>query len=241
MLEHRYTELGLQSNLLKGRDRDLACLILGDPHDEARYLGWLHIRDVGYAEIEDGTLWTHEGRSPEDREDEGYEPPPDSLVDNDYWYEQAPTIRRMRHRETPQLHLEDVARHHAWIDGLRTHSGERCDHGPIEVLDGEIVPWGALDDASPRVARVYEATGNEGASLELQYRSAVLVFWRRNEAILEMLARCGGRRAIAVEYTRRSPRMRARNEAYPIESLFNLWKQAHETDGGVPDPSTGRR
>ena len=58
VLEHRYTEPGLQSNLLKGRDRDLARLILSDPHDEARYLGWLHIRDVGSAETEDGKLWS---------------------------------------------------------------------------------------------------------------------------------------------------------------------------------------
>ena len=34
VLAHRYSEPGLQSNLLKGRDRDLARLILGDPHDE---------------------------------------------------------------------------------------------------------------------------------------------------------------------------------------------------------------
>ena len=158
------------------------------------------------------------------------------MENNDYWYEHVPAMRRMRHRDPPRLHLEDVARQRAWIDGLRTPSGERCDHGPIEVLDGEIVPGGALDEASPHGARVYEATGNEGASLELQYRSAVLVFWRRNPATLEMLARCGGRRAVAVEYTRRNPWKTARSEAYPLESLFKLWKQAYETDGGAPDP-----
>ena len=238
VLQHRYSEPGLQSNLLKGHDRDLARLILGDPHDEARYLGWLHIRDVGSAETEDGKLWSDEGRSWEDREeDDGYEPPPNSLVDNDeYWYESNRAMWRMQHREAPQLHLKDAARQNAWIDGLRTLSGEMRDHGPIEVLDGEIVPRGALDNASPRGARVYEATGNEGASLELQYRNAVLVFWRRNKATLEMLARCGGRRAIAVEYTRRNARKRTRSEAYAIESLIDLWKQAHETDGGTPDP-----
>lgn len=91
-------------------------------------------------------LWTDEDRSWEDREEEeGYEPPPDSLVEHDdYWYERDPSIRRMRHRETPRLHLEDVARQHDWIDGLRTLSGELCDHGPIEVLDGEIVPRGPM-------------------------------------------------------------------------------------------------
>ena len=239
VLEHRYSEPGLQSNLLKGRDRDLARLILSDPHDEARYLGWLHIRDVGSAETEDGTPWSDEGRPWKDREEEeeAYEPPPDLLVENNhYWHDHVPTMRRMRHRDTPRLHLEDVARQHAWINGLRTLSGEQCDHGPIEVLDGELVPGGALDEASPHGARVYEATGNEGASLELQYRSAVLVCWRRNPATLEMLARCGARRAIAVEYTRRNSRKAARSEAYPLESLFKLWKQAHQTDGGVPDP-----
>lgn len=58
-------------------------------------------------------------------------------------------MRRMRHRDTARFHLEDVARQHAWIDDFRTLSGERCDHGPIEVLDGEIVPWGSLDETSP--------------------------------------------------------------------------------------------
>ena len=238
VLEHRYSEPGLQANLLKGRDRDLARLILGDPHDEARFLGWLQIRDVGSAETEDGCLWSDEDRRGRARErDEDYEPPPASLVDNDEtWYERDLTMRRLQHAPTPQLHLTDVARQNIWIEGLRTLSGDRCEHGPIEVLDGEIVPRGALDDARPRGARVYEATGNEGASLELQYRSAVLVFWRRNHATLEMLARCGGRRAIAVEYTRRNTGKRPRQEAYAIESLIDLWKRAHRTDGGSPDP-----
>ena len=43
------------------------------------------------------------------------------------------------------------------------------------MLDGEIVPPGALAHAVPDGARLYEATGNEGASIELLYRHAVLV------------------------------------------------------------------
>ena len=66
--------------------------------------------------------------------------------------------------------------------------GHFAEHGDIEVLDGEIVPHGALAHAIPDGGRVYAATGNEGASLELQYRHAVLVLWRRNPATLRMLA-----------------------------------------------------
>lgn len=78
------------------------------------------------------------------------------------------------HRNTPELHLDAVARHNAWIEGLRSLDGKAVDHGPIEVLDGELAPPWALSHAVPDGARLYEATGNEGASLELRYRSAVL-------------------------------------------------------------------
>ena len=134
-----------------------------------------------------------------------------------------------------------MARQNTWVEGLRSLGGEHIDYGPIEVLDGEIVPPGALAHAAPVGARVYEATGNEGASLELQYRHAVLAMWRRNWATLRMLARCGGRLALVVEFAQRQ--RNAPNRAYQhgdIDDVLALWTQALETDGGGPQPRAYR-
>ena len=253
VLAHRYTEPGLRAGLLKGSDRTLARVLLADPHHEARYLGWLQIREVGTARTENGRGW---GVDCDDIDWLGGveyddDPLPASMLapapvgfdetDPIEFYESDPAPGRIAHRETPELHLEDVSRHNAWLEGLRTIGGEAADHGPVEVLDGEIVPPGALDDAAPAGARVYEATGNEGASLELQYRHAVLVMWRRNEATLRMLARCGGRLALAVELAGRAtcPR-RDCSYAQEVESVLELWDEALATDGGAPEPRAHR-
>ena len=253
VLAHRYTEPGLRAGLLKGSDRTLARVLLGDPHSEARYLGWLQIRDVGTARTESGRGWNADTDGYDWLDDVKYDrdPLPASMLATDpvdldesdpiEFDEHDPAPWRIAHRETPELHLEDVSRHNAWIEGLRTLGGEAADHGPIEVLDGEIVPPGALDDATPVGARVYEATGNEGASLELQYRHAVLVMWRGNGATLRMLARCGGRLALAVELTGRTTRTRGEcSYAQEIESVLALWAEALATDGGAPEPRAHR-
>ena len=239
VLSHRYTEPGLRPSLLKGRDREFARVLVDEPHGEACYLAWLQIREVGAA-------WTEQGRSWGDDSNVYYEnayefdddPPPPSIRDTErVIWEDDPVPHRMAHRETPELHLRDIARQNVWIEGLRSLAGEDIDHGPIEVMDGEIVPPGALAEAVPKGARVYEATGNEGASLELQYRRAALVVWRRNRATLRILARCGGRLAIAVEFAQR--RADARNRYWhrgEVEDVLALWAEALETDGGGPAP-----
>ena len=117
--------------------------------------------------------------------------------------------------------------------------GERVDHGPIEVLDGELVPPGALAHAVPDGARLYEATGNEGASIELQFRHAVLVVWRRNSETLRMLARCGGRLALARELAQRAAVSRYRPDMEARE-VMDLWERALETDAGGPEPRAHR-
>ena len=226
VLSHRYTEPGLRANLLKGRDRKLARLLVDEPHGEACYLAWLQIREVGSARSPEGRSWgdeTGEWYEPED-EDEDEE-------DDDL----GPT--RIVHRETPELYLDAVARQNVWIEGLRSLRGEEIDHGPIEVLDGEIAPPEALSLAVPDGARLYEATGNEGASLELQYRCAVLVIWRRNDATLQMLARCGGRLALAVELGQRSGG-KGNGEWWRTRTtdVMDLWSEALKTDGGGPEP-----
>ena len=125
------------------------------------------------------------------------------------------------------------------MEGLRWLGGERADHGPIQVLDGELVPQGALAQAVPDGTRLYEAAGNEGASLELKYRRAVLVVWRRNEASMRMLARCGGRLAIAREL---SQRLTANKYGHleEIRTVLDHWRVALETDGGGAEPDAHR-
>ena len=245
VLSHRYTEPGLRAPLLKGRDRELARLLVDEPHGEACYLGWLQIRETGSARTEPGVRWKdddeHVWDEVEDEAESG--PPPESVRMKDrYWgSESGSSPVRLKHRETPELHLHNVARQNAWVEGLRSLKGEAIDHGPIEVLDREIAPPGALAHAAPTGGRVYEATGNEGASLELQYRHAVLVMWRRNAATLRMLARCGGRLALAVEFAQcgADPRGRAYREG-GIEPVLSLWREALSTDGGGPEPRAHR-
>ena len=242
VLSHRYTEPGLRGSLLKGRDRELARLLVDEIHGEAAYLAWLQIREVGSAMTPDGGLWgdhTMVWHEPEVVEDD--DPPPESVVRSDREFGASSDVAPMRiaHIDTPELHLEDVARQNVWVEGLRALSGEPVDHGPIEVLDGEIVPEETLRDAVPDGARLYEATGNEGASLELQYRRAVLVAWRRNEATLRMLARCGGRLALAVELKERS-KARGSGRRGGVEDVLALWREALETDGGGAEPRAHR-
>ena len=245
VLSHRYTEPGLRAPLLKGRDRELARTLLHACKGEACYLAWLQIRETGSAHTESGDGWRDDNEySWEEVEDEpGDDPPPDSMWEGDEWswLEDDEGLIRIKHRDTPELHLEDIARQNAWIEDLRSLEGDVIRHGHIEVLDGEIVPHGALAHATPAGGRVYEATGNEGASLELQYRHAALVLWRRNAATLRMLARCGGRLALAVELAQRGADARRGNVVTGgIGDVLSLWLEALECDGGGPEPQAHR-
>ena len=242
VLSHRYTEPGLRASLLKGRDRDLARLLVDEIHGEAAYLAWLQIREVGAALTPEGVSWgDHTGAWYEPEFEDDSDPPPASVAESDRGFGDSsdPDLMRIAHIETPELHLEDVARQNVWVEDLRSLAGEPAGHGPIEVLDGEIVPEGALRDLVPDGARLYEATGNEGAVLELQYRSAVLVTWRRNEGTLRMLARCGGRRALAEELAARSTVSRSVRRG-GVEEVLELWSTALATDGGGPEPRAHR-
>ena len=244
VLSHRYTEASLRGCLLKGRDRELAEILLEDPHSEARYLGWLEIREVGPARTEEGVTWAEDEWDWDDAEDEPDDPPPKSLVGLDPFerWPDDPAPTRLKHRKTSTLHMERVTRQNAWIEGLRTLEGEPLEHGPIEVLDGEIAPEGAFKTESPVGARVYEDTGNEGASVEMQYRRAVLVLWRRNAATLGMLARSGGRLALATEVNERRTKCRNESEVRGhLEDALALWDAALACDGGGPAPEAHRK
>lgn len=49
--------------------------------------------------------------------------------------------------------------------------------GDLPLVDGELLPAGALEDEPPDEDRLTEATGNEGASFERIYHRATLVLW----------------------------------------------------------------
>lgn len=51
----------------------------------------------------------------------------------------------------------------------------------IPLLDEEVLPFGSLDDAEPDEQTLFEASGNEGVSLERSYRLAALVIWPRSK------------------------------------------------------------
>ena len=83
--------------------------------------------------------------------------------------------------------MGDVVDSREWLDGWARPDGRRPPLGEVELLPGELLPRGALDDATPDEQRAY-ASGNEGVSVERTYRRAALVLWPRSKA-LEIVAR----------------------------------------------------
>ena len=53
----------------------------------------------------------------------------------------------------------------------------------IPLLDEEALPDGCLDDAEPDRQTLFEASGNEGVSLERAYRLAAFVLWPRSREV----------------------------------------------------------
>ena len=114
VLAHRYTEPGLRASLLKGRDRELARLLVDEVHGEAAYLGWLQIREVGQAETDDGRSWDDDTivlHEPDEDAHDG-DPPPESLADDAWrWAMDADDgMIRIEYEPTPELHMKGVAR-----------------------------------------------------------------------------------------------------------------------------------
>ncbi len=83
--------------------------------------------------------------------------------------------------------MGEVVDSREWLDGWARADGQRPPLGEVELLPGELLPRGALDDATPDEQRV-QASGNEGVSVERTYRRAALVLWPRSKA-LEIVAR----------------------------------------------------
>ena len=82
------------------------------------------------------------------------------------------------------------------LDAWAGRDDGRPSLGEIRVDDGELLPFGALDDAEPDERRLEDSTGNEGPTLEHVYRRAALVVWPREKAV-EIVAGAGIDHAVA--------------------------------------------
>ncbi len=125
--------------------------------------------------------------------------------------------------------------------GLVAPDGSRPDYGALPLLEGELLPSGALDGAEPdhEDSRV---TGNEGVQLSRSYRRAVLVLWPRGRT-LGTLARGEIERAIAWfadELARQEHDSGARRHLCGLAAqLIDTWPapdpvrfyRRHDTDG----------
>ena len=70
----------------------------------------------------------------------------------------------------------------------------------IPLIDEEPLPVGCLDDAEPDEQTLFEASGNEGVSLERSYRLAAFVLWPRSR---EVSVIADGSMKAAIEYAER--------------------------------------
>lgn len=250
LLAHRYTEPGLRGELLKGADRQLAALLGTKRGSERVLLGWLEARTVGYAAPMRGWRWNdndplwgerravdHAQAADEEEEDRAGL----ALEIEDEEWDSWPGMLRVEPPEgLPVLSMGRVRRRDVWVEGLRTLDGERPGYGRIAVEACELAPAEATAKLATCGARVYEATGNEGAILELQYRHAALVVWQPNESALDMLAESGGRAALAGELA--TTRRLGHGESFHarLDDVAERWTRAMAADGGGPAPQAHR-
>ena len=251
LLGHRYTEPGLKAELLKGADRQLAALLGAGRGSERALLGWIEIRTVGDARTVQGWHWTDddsgwdEGTGAQknlERQEEAEDRAGLDLHREDEYRDDDYRMRRVDPpANLPVLEMGPASRRDIWVEGLRSLDGERADYGRVAVETCELAPAEAVKDLETCGARVYEATGNEGAILELQYRHAALVVWQPNESALDMLADCGGRTALAGELAT-VRRLNRKDHAYAtsLTDVAERWSRAMAADGGHPAPEAHR-
>src|SRR5207248_2227236 len=67
-----------------------------------------------------------------------------------------------------------------YLDEWRDTDDRAVEFGSIPLMEGELLPAGALDEEPPDDKRLTEATGNEGATYERSYHRAALVIWPAN-------------------------------------------------------------
>ena len=115
------------------------------------------------------------------------------------------------------------------LDAWAGRDGGRPSLGEIRVDDGELLPFGALDDAEPDERRLEDSTGNEGPTLEHVYRRAALVVWPREKAV-EIVAGAGIDHAVAWAAARHASRGAADSDSDRriLAQLVDLWPAEEE-------------
>lgn len=70
-----------------------------------------------------------------------------------------------------------------WLAGWSAPDGATPDYGELRLRPGELMPADRLDLDRPDSQRLFEATGNGGATVDRLYRSAALAVWPREETL----------------------------------------------------------
>ena len=78
--------------------------------------------------------------------------------------------------------LYDIVDIDCRLDGWARPDGAPADYGDLPLLPGELMPAGRLDSERPDSQRLFEASGNEGATIERLYRRAALVVWPKADS-----------------------------------------------------------
>ncbi len=120
-----------------------------------------------------------------------------------------------------------------WLDGWVCADDTPVEYGGLELCDGELMGEDELTDESPDSHRLFEATGNGGASVERLYRRAALVIWPRAES-MRVLAPAGGGALVSFLEAERD---REQTEAGAGRSIRD-W--ASELTEAWPKPSPSR-
>ena len=111
----------------------------------------------------------------------------------------------------------------------------------IPLLDEEALPNGGLDDAEPDEQMLFEASGNEGVSLERSYRLAAFVLWPRSR---EVSVIADASTDAAIQYAKRMLTSGPANGAAPIPGaelvaqLIDCWPK--KLRGGYSASISGR-
>ena len=89
-----------------------------------------------------------------------------------------------------EFELYDIVEVACWLDGWARPDGTPADYGALPLLPGELMPAGRLDPERPDSQRLFEASGNEGATIERLYRRAALIVWPKADSA-RLLAQAG--------------------------------------------------
>ena len=97
--------------------------------------------------------------------------------------------------------MEEVYDWSHTLNGLVAEDGGRAGLQGLPLLPEEALPQGVLDSVPPDRETLFEASGNEGATVERVYRRAALIVWPRHK---EALVRADASISDAIAFVRRT-------------------------------------